>query len=165
MSKEKQSDLLEFIDSFKSLTLSTIDENALPFTSYAPFIKSKNKYYIYISSMAKHFHNLEKNDNCSLFFLEDESVCENIFQRKRVVLQAKSKKLPRDTDEFSALIEIFNKKHGDIINTLKTMKDFYIHEFTPIAGQAVFGFGKAYNIGGKYCEELIVRNNTQGHKS
>lgn len=161
----KQTDLLEFIDSFKSLTLSTIDENNLPFTSYAPFIKSNHKYYIYISSLAKHFHNLEKNQNCSLFFIEDENNCENIFQRKRVVLQTTTKKLSRNTDEFDSLMQLFYKKHGEIIQTLKTMKDFYLHEFTPLNGEAVFGFGKAYNIGGKYCDQLQTRDLKEGHKS
>ena len=150
-----QDDFLEFIDGFKSITLSTIDEKHLPYTSFAPFIKYDHKYYIYISKLAKHFHNLEKNNNCSIFFIEDESVCTSIFQRKRVVLQAKAKKLLQDTNEHNSLVQLFYEKHGDIIRTLKTMKDFYIHEITPQNGNSVFGFGREYQIGGKYCNELI----------
>ncbi len=32
---------------------------------------------------------------------------------------------------------------------LKAMKDFSIFEFQPYSGEAVFGFGEAYDIGGK----------------
>ncbi len=59
--------LKKFLDTFKSTVLSTLDENNNPFTSYAPFIKKDDKYYIYISSMAKHFKNLKKNKKVSLF--------------------------------------------------------------------------------------------------
>lgn len=165
MTEVKQTNLVQFIDSFKSLTLSTIDENQFPFTSYAPFIKHNHKYYIYISSIAKHFHNLENNNNCSLFFIEDEKTCENIFARKRVMLQSKSKKLSRDTKEFEILMNLFKDKHGEMISTLKNMKDFFIHEFTPLHGEAVFGFGKAYNIGGENCEELLNKEIKEAHKN
>ncbi len=166
MSVSDQSNVLEeFLGNFKSLTLSTIDENNLPFTSYAPFIKHDHKYYIYISSIAKHFTNLEKHKNVSLFFIEDENSCENIFARKRVNLQCDVKKLDRDTEEFNDLMDLFQDKHGEMISRLKTMTDFYIHEFMPNSGQAIFGFGAAYDIGGEYCEQLLIRGGTHGHKS
>jgi len=157
MGEVTQDDFLEFINGFKSLTLSTIDENNLPYTSFAPFIKYKHKYYIYISALAKHFQNLNKNNNCSVFFIEDENICTSIFQRKRVVLQAKTKKVLKDTNEHCALVQLFYEKHGDIIRTLKTLQDFYIHEITPKKGHAVFGFGREYHIEGEYCNELIIQ--------
>jgi putative heme iron utilization protein len=166
MSENNQDNILQdFIDGFKSLTLSTIDEQNLPFTSYAPFIKNDHKYYIYISSIAKHFHNLEKHKNASLFFIEDEKDCENIFARKRVTLQCNVKKLSRDTKDFEDLMDIFQKKHGDMISKLRSFNDFYIHEFEPVCGQAVFGFGQAYDIGGYQCTELLTRKVEHGHKS
>ena len=99
--------LLDYLNSFKSTVLSTIDENGAPFTSYAPFIKNENKYYVYISSIAKHSRNLSQTPKVSLFFAEDEASCENIFARKRAVLQCNSNKLQRDTETFNNLIDIF----------------------------------------------------------
>jgi heme iron utilization protein len=156
--------LQEFLEDFKSVVLSTIDTNNLPFSSYAPFIKNEDKYYVYLSSMARHYKNLDLNQNVSLFFIEDEKSCENIFARKRVILQCNSKKLQRDTKEFENLMELFEQSHGSIIKMLKDMKDFSIFEFTPINGEAIFGFGKAYDIGGENCNELLERQNQKGHK-
>ena len=156
--------LNKFLENFKSVVLSTIDEDDLPFTSYAPFIKDNEKYYVYISTMAKHTRNLDANSNIALFFIEDESSCENIFARKRVVLQSTSVKLDRDTDEFNKLISIFEEEHGSTMKMLKTMKDFSIYEFTPNSGEAIFGFGEAYDVGGKYCNELLDRKGQTGHK-
>ncbi len=156
--------LVKFLENFKSVVLSTIDEEGLPFTSYAPFIKSDGKYYVYLSLMAKHTKNLEKNQKISLFFIEDENSCENIFGRKRAVLQCNSKKLPRDTHEFDKLIEVFEKTHGTTMKMLKSMTDFSIYEFSAFKGEAVFGFAQAYDIGGKNFDELIERKGLTGHK-
>ncbi len=156
--------LTDFLKKFKSIVLSTIDKNNNPFTSYAPYVKKDAKYYVYLSSMARHTQNLDNNNNVSLFFIEDEISCANIFGRKRVVIQANSKKLPRDTKEFETLISMFEKEHGATMNMLKSMKDFSIYEFKPYGGEAIFGFGEAYDIGGENFDELIERQGQSGHK-
>jgi putative heme iron utilization protein len=51
-----------------------------------------------------------------------------------------------------------------MIDTLNKMKDFYLFEFTPFYGEAVFGFGKAYNLGGDNFEEFVQRQST-GHSN
>lgn len=156
--------LTDFLKDFKSVVLSTINTDSSPFTSYAPFIKVNAKYYVYLSAMARHTQNLDNNNQVSLFFIEDETSCANIFARKRVVLQSNAKKLPRDTKEFEKLIEIFEKEHGSTMKMLKKMKDFSVYEFTPYGGEAVFGFGDAYDIGGETFEELVERQGQAGHK-
>lgn len=155
--------LQDYLQNFESVVLSTIDKDNFPFTSYAPFIKVNNKYYVYISAMARHYRNLSLHDKASLFFVEDESATSNIFARQRVVIQCNSKKLPRDTKEFEELINLFEQKHGKTVSTLKTMSDFSFFEFEPFGGEAVFGFGKAYNLGGENFDEYVERNNAKGH--
>ena len=158
--------LNEFLENFKSLSMSTIDNKGNPFSSYAPFIKIEDKYYVYISLMAKHTTNLKNNNICSLFFVEDESVCSNIFARKRAMVQCNSKMINQDTKEEIVLLEEFKVKFDDsMISMLKSMKDFYVFEFTPFYGEAVFGFGKAYNLGGKDFSEFVERESTgtKGH--
>lgn len=155
--------LIDFLKEFKSVVLSTINTDNSPFTSYAPFIKKNAKYYVYLSSMARHTQNLDNNNKVSLFFIEDEISSANIFGRKRAVLECTSKKLLRDIEEFDSLIEIFEKEHGATMKMLKSMKDFSIYEFTPYGGEAVFGFGEAYDIGGNDFEDLIERKGQDGH--
>ncbi|RXJ87083.1 HugZ family protein [Arcobacter sp. CECT 8985] len=157
--------LNEFINSFKSTVLSTLDENNYPFGSYAPFIKYNNKYYVYLSDMAKHARNLKDNPKVSLFFIEDEQSSENIFARKRVVLQGKTIVIKRGSDEFEKILDKFEKLNEDTVKVTRKMIDFNLFEITPIYGEAVFGFGKAYNIGGEHFDKLIERENLKGHKS
>ena len=159
-------DLNEFLEDFKSVNISTLDEKGNPFSSYAPFVKIEDKYYVYISQMAKHTSNLQKKEICSLFFIEDETTCSNIFARKRAMLQCSSNIIKQDSQEETDKLSNFKIKFGDkMIDMLKSMQDFHIFEFTPFYGEAVFGFGKAYNLGGKDFSEFVERESTNsgGH--
>ncbi|WP_265936979.1 HugZ family pyridoxamine 5'-phosphate oxidase [Halarcobacter bivalviorum] len=143
--------------------MSSLDEHNIPFTSYAPFLLEDNKFYVYLSSMAKHSKNLTLNENSSIFFIEDESKSDNIFARKRVVYQCKTKKLQRDNEEFIKLISLFEKKLGKTVTMLKEMKDFSFFEFEVISGEAILGFGKAYNIEKEEIFTLVDRKEQKGH--
>lgn len=160
MSKE----LNEFINSIKSVCINSLDDKEFPFSSYAPFVKYNGKYYVYLSLMAKHSQNLIINNKCSLLLIEDENNCKNIFARKRVSLQCHSKRFKQNSTEEKEVLEQFKIKFDEeMINTLSSMADFYIFEFSPTYGEAVFGFGKAYNLGGKNFDELLQREGQSGH--
>ena len=157
--------LNEFLEQIKSLTISSLDENGYPFSSYAPYVKYNNKYYVYLSLMAKHSSNLTQNKIASIFFCEDEQDCKNIFAKKRVSIQCETLKLAQNTQNEEEILNEFKAKFGEeMVNMLKKMGDFYLFEFTPFYGEAVFGFGKAYNLGGENFEEFVERtNNSSGH--
>ena len=155
----------QFLKNLKSLTIYSIDEKGYPFSSYAPFIKHNHKYYVYLSLMAKHSSNLTKNKIASIFFSEDEKDFLNIFAKKKVSIQCNVKKFEQNTNEEILILDLFRTKFdSEMIDTLSKMKDFYIFEFTPFYGEAVFGFGKAYNLGGDNFEKFVQRQNT-GHLS
>lgn len=156
--------LNQFLESFQSIIINSLDENKNPFSSYAPFVKYENRYYVYLSSMAKHSYNLKQNPKASIFFCEDESSCENIFARKRVVMQCDVLTLEKDSKDYENILDLFEEKFDkNMIQTLRGMSDFNLYEFTAFYGEAVFGFGKAYNLGGKNFDELVQRENTKGH--
>lgn len=160
--------LNEFLEQIKSLTISSLDENGYPFSSYAPYVKYNNKYYVYLSLMAKHSSNLTQNKIASIFFCEDEQDCKNIFAKKRVSIQCETLKLAQNTQNEEEILNKFKAKFGEeMVNMLKKMGDFYLFEFTPFYGEAVFGFGKAYNLGGENFEEFVQRENisSTGHGS
>lgn len=160
--------LNEFLETIKSLTISSLDDKGQPFSSYAPYVKFNHKYYVYLSLMAKHSSNLTQNNIASIFFCEDEQDCKNIFAKKRVSIQCETVKLEQDTENESEILDEFRNKFGeDMVNMLKKMGDFYLFEFTPFYGEAVFGFGKAYNLGGEHFEEFVQRESTSstGHGS
>jgi len=158
--------LNEFLNNFKSLIISSLDENGLPFTSYAVFVKYENKYYVYLSDIANHAQNLKNNSKASIFFAEDENQCEKIFARKRVVYQVDTKIINKDSKTYKNVIDIFMEKEPNTFSMLVNMSDFNLYEFTPFFGQAVFGFGAAYDIGGENFDELVERKSTgKGHGS
>ena len=153
--------LNEFLEPIKSLTISSLDDKGYPFSSYAPYVKYNSKYYVYLSLMAKHSSNLTKNKMASIFFCEDEQDCKNIFAKKRVSIQCETLKLEQNTKEETQILDEFRTKFGEeMVNMLKKMGDFYLFEFTPFYGEAVFGFGKAYNLGGLDFTEFVERGNT-----
>lgn len=83
--------LNEFLEPLKSLTIASLDEKGFPFSSYAPFVKYKHKYYVYLSLMAKHSSNLSLNPKASIFFCEDEKDCKNIFGKKESLFNVMQK--------------------------------------------------------------------------
>ena len=160
--------LNEFLEQIKSLTISSLDENGYPFSSYAPYVKYNNKYYVYLSLMAKHSSNLTQNKIASIFFCEDEQDCKNIFAKKRVSIQCETLKLAQNTQNEEEILNEFKAKFSEeMVKKKKKMGDFYLFEFTPFYGEAVFGFGKAYNLGGENFEEFVQRENisSTGHGS
>ena len=156
--------LNEFLEPIKSLTISSLDDKRYPFSSYAPFVKYNHKYYVYLSLMAKHSSNLTNNEMASIFFCEDEENCKNIFAKKRVSIQCETLKLAQNTQNEEEILNEFKAKFSEeMVNMLKKMGDFYLFEFTPFYGEAVFGFGQAYNLGGENFEEFIQRSSTSSN--
>lgn len=153
-----------FISKIKTAVIATIDENKHPFSSYAPYIYDNNRFYIYISNIATHAKNIQANPNASLFFIEDESKSENLFARKRISLQCTSLKIDRDTERFEEVLDLFGAKFDtSMVEMLKKMTDFNLFELEVKSGEATFGFGEAYNIGGDKMNELVERKGGGGH--
>ena len=155
----------EFIANFKTAVIGTIDKGNLPFSSYAPFIYDDNRFYIYISDIATHAKNIQLNPNASLFFIEDESMSPNLFARKRISLQCSSQKIQRQSERFEEVLDLFSVKfESSMVEMLKKMTDFNLYELHVTSGEATFGFGEAYLIGGDTMNELVPRQTVGGHK-
>ena len=153
-----------FISDIKTAVIGTIDKDDLPFCSYAPYIYDDNRFYIYISDIATHTKNLHVNPVASLFFIEDECKTQNLFARKRISLQCASFKIARESPRFEEVLHLFAKKfETSMVETLKNMIDFNLYELHVKAGEATFGFGKAYIIGGDKMNELLLRQDNSGH--
>lgn len=153
-----------FIAPIKTAVIGTIDANNHPFSSYAPYIYDDNRFYIYISGIATHTKNILENPNASLFFAEDESKTENLFARKRISLQCISKKIERDSLRFEEVFALYTQKFdASMVEMLKKMSDFNLFELEVFSGEATFGFGEAYIIGGVGMNELVPRSGGGGH--
>lgn len=154
----------KFIATIQTAIIGTVDKNNHPFSSYAPYVYDTNRFYVYISDIATHAKNIQKNPKASLFFVEDESKTENLFARKRISLQCNSLKIARETERFEAVLDLFAQKFdAKMVATLKKMTDFNLYELKVNYGEATFGFGKAYFIGGENMDELVARGESNPH--
>jgi len=157
--------LSELLTGYQSVVLGTQGSNGYPFSSYAPFYYDGEQVYIFISNIATHAKNIQATSQASAFFIEDESKSENIFARKRISLQCDVTSISRDEETFSTIMENFQHKFdANMVTMLMGMKDFNLYALKPIYGEATFGFGEAYNIGGEKMNELVARTGDSGHK-
>jgi len=154
-----------FLEPFQSTILGTLGSNDYPFSSYAPFYYDGEVIYVFISNIATHAKNMQASPKASAFFIEDESITENIFKRKRISLQCDVMLIHRDEERFEKVMTHFQEKFEDgTLTMLMGMKDFNLYALTPIYGEATFGFGEAYNIGGEKMNHLVPRASGSGHK-
>lgn len=154
----------DFIVNIQTAIIGTLDANNHPFSSYAPYVYDNNRFYVYISNIATHAKNIQANPKASLFFIEDECKSENLFARKRISLQCDSVKIVRESERFEEVLDLFAKKFDTkMVATLKKMTDFNLYEFKVGYGEATFGFGKAYFIGGENMDELVERTGDTLH--
>ncbi len=156
--------LSTYLEPFKSAVLGTIGENGYPFSSYAPFYYDGISIYIFISDIATHAKNMQQRPRASAFFIEDENQAQQIFARKRISLQCDVARISKNDHSYASIMEAFVSKQGETLTMLMGMGDFNLYVLTPIYGEATFGFGEAYNIGGEKMDRLVARTGGSGHK-
>jgi putative heme iron utilization protein len=136
---------IEFIEHFDSLIISSLDSDYKPNSSYAPFVTDGKNYYVSLSQTAKHTKNLLGSKEASIMFIEDESETKNSFARKRVIFDVNVTHIKRDDDKFSLIINLFKDKFGEKASIYEQMSDFYLFEFKPTKGRAIFGFSQTFD--------------------
>ena len=136
----------EFIKTIQTMTISSINKDITAHTSYAPFIENEKKFYICISAMAKHTHNILNNKSISIMMIEDESKSTNLFARKRITFDMQVTTIQRNSLVFNKAMTLFRDKFGNSAGIYENMQDFQLFELTPVSGRAVFGFGEAYDF-------------------
>lgn len=137
---------LAFVNSFRSLEMATVNDQQTPEASYAPFILTDRGIYLYLSKLAKHTRNLLKNRRASLLFIEPESEAENIFARKRLSMQCQTCTIERDSDKWQQILDTMEQKHGETVQTIRQLGDFYLFYCQAENVNYVKGFAQAYRF-------------------
>ena len=136
----------ELIARSQSLIMATVNEEGVPTSSFAPFARIDNKFYILVSFMARHTKNLINGKPVSIMFIEDESATKQIYARERLTFDVATTQIDRDTDAWNLAVEKLQDKHGKILEVLTGMNDFILVELAPVKGSYVNGFGSAYFV-------------------
>jgi len=148
LEKRIQNEIVDFVNTRKTLQLSSITGEGKPYASYAPFALNDESLYVLISEIAVHAVNLQKNPFASVLIIEDEDSASELFARKRVNYSVVSELIQPETESWQQGIKTLVTRHGDRINNLSDLTDFKLFKLTPTDGRYVKGFGRAYAFKG-----------------
>jgi len=160
--EQAQAEYENFLHDFESVIISTVSQEGIPNSSYAPFVVDEAKnIYIYISDLAAHTQNIYANPRVSILFIEDEAKSNNIFARRRLTFDCNATLIERDTETWNKIVAQLQERFGEMIEVLKSLTDFRIFQLTPSSGRFVLGFGNAYKVSGNNLNQLthITRDN------
>ena len=148
----------QFIQGFGSLLLSTLNPDGSPDLSYTPFVDHEQRFYILTSHLSAHTGNLINDPRAAVLFIESEETADQIYARRRLRFQCEAERFPRQTPAWDDLIPAFSSRFGEIIDVLSALPDFELFAFTPLHGQWVKGFGKAFDFRGRVEGEAAHLN-------
>lgn len=148
VSKEEALKKLQtFTNEIQSIILATVDEEANPFSSYTPFVEDEDgNYYVCVSSLVSHSHNMTVTKKAHIMFIEDESKAESVFFRKRLYFDAQVEKFEQDDKRAEKISKLFINRFGETSALILSMNDFRIYKLIPKEGSFVLGFGAAFSV-------------------
>jgi len=162
---EAQAEMEALLEAQRSAVLATVDSRGRPLSSYAPvWVDADRRFHVYISSMAKHTAALKRTKAASVMLIEDESSAENLFARKRLVVDCASEGIERGSMDWMAIMGAMEGRLGETMGYLRSLVDFDLFRLTPTEGRLVLGFGNAYRVFGSALSEIGYVGGG-GHKS
>jgi len=144
----------EFLLQLKTLMLATTNAKGEPESSYAPFVKRDNCYFIYVSELASHTSNLLEQGKASVMFIESEETASNLFARRRATLPVTVEPIERNSPLWEEVMATMEETFGETIQMIKPLTDFHLLALTPQSATYVKGFGKAFVLEGEELSEI-----------
>jgi heme iron utilization protein len=139
-------DYRSLIANSQSLIIASCSEHGAPEVSYAPFLEYQNTYYIYVSQLARHTGNMLRQGQASIMFIEPEAEAVNPFARRRLVFECAVGEIDKVQVAYAELLDMLQDRFGETIAVLRSLADFHLLALTPLRGQYVAGFGRAFSI-------------------
>ncbi|MEM9777675.1 MAG: pyridoxamine 5'-phosphate oxidase family protein [Chloroflexota bacterium] len=147
----------ELLTGPQSANLATINAEGTPLASYTPFAVDADKnFYIFISSLAQHTANLERNPQASLMLITDEAATKQIFARQRVTFTCTARKLKQDSDGWQTAAKHYDGRFRSFFKMIRRLSDFSMFKLVPIDGVLVTGFGQAFKLSGDKLDQLTL---------
>ena len=143
---EVEAAIQSLLAAVQCVQLATLNNYGEPESSSTPYLYENDCFFIFISELAAHTRNLKIRPRVSLLLIEDESRCNTIFARKRLILNANAQFIARDDDTWEATLCSFEQQRGKTIAVLKTLPDFWLVKLDIQSGCFVRGFGQAYQF-------------------
>ena len=162
ISKQKaQEELDVFLNNIKTVVLSTVNSKGEPFASYSPFVQDdEGSFYVFVSTAVQHSHNMYNTRKAHLLFVEDETITQHIYARRRLYFKANVEKFEAQDKRFEKIAQLFEQQHGEQASLVRTMIDSRFYKLIPYDGTLVLGFGAAFKLDktNKKIEKLETMN-------
>lgn len=127
--------------------------------SYAPYLRKDGAFYIFISDLATHTHNLLTHPQTSILFIQPETEADNLFARQRLTFDCQVQEIMNTEARYPLLLDAMSDKFGKIFALLRSLPDFHLLELLPKQGQFVAGFGQAFVVDAIGCIQRPNRTN------
>lgn len=130
--------MFDLVEKTKSASLSTVrPEDDIPFTSFVPFALDKGTPIIFISELAVHTKNLDKNSKCSLMVVKVDK--KDLMNSQRITFIGKMKKV--DDKEVKELKKLYLERFPDA-EYLMELEDFSFYRMEIDKIYYIGGFGE-----------------------
>ncbi|MEM9257261.1 MAG: pyridoxamine 5'-phosphate oxidase family protein [Pseudomonadota bacterium] len=164
MAERLGDEIMSFVSGRRSLMLSSLTEEGLPYASYAPFALGKDCLYVQLSDIAVHAVNLKANQQASVLIIEDEDTAQELFARIRVSYRVRAEHLAHGSEEFNEALARLVARHGDRPASLSELSDFHMFQLWPEGGRYIKGFGQAYSLAEGSLANRSLTHLRDGHK-
>ena len=143
-----------------SLQLATLGEDGYPHCGYTPYVMRQQaesgvrQFYIFVSELALHTRDLMREPRASILLIEDEADAKQIFARTRLYYECDVEELTREHASYTSILDAYEERQGKMVNLLRQLPDFRLMKLSPVSGQFVMGFGKAFKLTGPGLSEF-----------
>lgn len=134
--------------------LATLTAESSPEASYAPLVWFDGNCYLFLSQLASHTANLERNPEISLMLMQADSSSGNAFSRRRISYQGKVEVIARDDALFAPVLSEFHRRFGKVMEIIEPLPDFLLFRVGLRSGRFIRGFGQAYQLSGENLDQL-----------
>lgn len=155
MSKSPEETCAELTARMRSLQFATVTENGEPHCGYTPYTQDGHTFIVFVSQLALHTRDMLETGKAAIMLIEDEQNSGQIFARCRASYQCQATPIDSANDEYEMLLDQYQQRHGKMVSLLRTLPDFVLFRLTPISGQFVMGFGKAYRLEGDRLDTFV----------
>ncbi|MEO0443661.1 MAG: pyridoxamine 5'-phosphate oxidase family protein [Pseudomonadota bacterium] len=136
--------LTDLLQQRKTLVLATLNAEQKPEASLAPYLYYQDRFWVFVSELSNHTHNMRKHPWVSLIIHDDETQCADPFMVKRISADCAVSVV--DDQHKSAILAKMQTALGDTLAVLQQLPDFHLMALSPIKGRLVVGFGKAFDV-------------------
>ena len=142
---EIEQQLDQFLHGIDALMLATVNAEGHPEASYAPYMEHDGCYYIFVSGLASHTTNLKQSCVASVIFMQKKDDG-HAYTRKRLSCHCKAVVIERSNALFESIMQQMEAQFGNLIATLRGLNHFQLLQLSPVKGNFVAGFGKAFEV-------------------